>query len=388
MSQAHEIPAALRIQPPRRNPFYIVSPDYTRQSAGIKALHLLCHALNRTGHSAFIVRQNFFEVTPFKKTEVHPDLLTPPLTRAAYDHHLEQGLVPIVVYPEVISGNPLNAAVVVRYVLNFPGLLGGDKVYAPEEFVIAYSKKLADAAGVGADRVLFIPASDTNIFYRGPEGSPRSGTCFYADKYRKVHNGQLLPVTEGSTEITRGIGSQTPTEVAELLRRSELFYTYENSAIAIEAILCGCPTVFLPNAHLTEIIASEELGTEGYAWGDSPEEIERAKATVDIAFDNYVRNYERFWQQLERFAKQALALAEAAAASGAVARMQTEKLGEKHDVSAAPSPAPAISMDVARGNRVMYWLDKSGVLKRPERILLAFVYVALLYGAYWLGGRP
>lgn len=387
MSHAHQIPDALRIQPRRRNPFYIVSPDYTRQSAGIKALHMLCHALNRTGHSAFIVRQNFFEVTPFKKTEVHPDLLTPPLTRATYDYHLEQGLVPIVVYPEVITGNPLNAAVVVRYVLNFPGLLGGDKVYAPEEFVIAYSQKLADAAGVGADRVLFIPASDTNVFYRPPEGAVRSGSCFYADKYRKVHDGKLFPVTDGSVEITRGIGSQTPEEVADLLRRSELFYCYENSALAIEAILCGCPTVFLPNPHLTEIIASEELGSDGYGWGNSPEEVARVKATVDRAFDNYVRNYERFWQQLERFAVRALSLADTAAASGSTERMQAEKLGEISDLPAAVPPAPAISMDVDRGNLAMYWLRKSGVLKRPERILLIFVYVALLYGAYWLGGK-
>ncbi len=41
--------------PSRRNPYYIVAPEYTRHSAGIKVLHMLCNALNRAGERAYLI---------------------------------------------------------------------------------------------------------------------------------------------------------------------------------------------------------------------------------------------------------------------------------------------------------------------------------------------
>ena len=46
----------------------------------------------------------------------------------------------------------------------------------------------------------------------------------------------------------------------------------ENTALALEAVMCGCPVVFLPNPHLKEIIGQEEHGPDGFAWGDAPAE--------------------------------------------------------------------------------------------------------------------
>jgi hypothetical protein len=60
----------------------------------------------------------------------------------------------IVVYPEVVSGNPLGAKHVVRYVLNHPGLLGGDTSYNPDELVIYYADYYHDSASRAAGRDL------------------------------------------------------------------------------------------------------------------------------------------------------------------------------------------------------------------------------------------
>ena len=95
--------------------------------------------------------------------------------------------------------------------------------------------------------------------------------------------------------------SQSPKEIGELFRRCEIFYTYENTALAIEATLCGCPTAFLPNPYLDSIIASEELGTDGYAWGTAPEEINRAKASVSKAVENYRNALKLFETNLDKF---------------------------------------------------------------------------------------
>ena len=39
-------------------PYFIVSPPYTEKSAGVKVLHMLCHALNVSGRRAYMVRLN------------------------------------------------------------------------------------------------------------------------------------------------------------------------------------------------------------------------------------------------------------------------------------------------------------------------------------------
>lgn len=270
----------------RRHPYYVVAPPYVGTSAGIKVLHLLCHALNNMGERAFVV------VRPtISKSPVHPGLRTPLLTKEVIEYDLKEGLMPIVVYAETVSGNPLGAPFVVRYVLNTPGLLGGDRDYPDEEFCVAYSQALADVVP-RVQQTLFIPASDASIFRPPEHGIVRNGSCFYAAKYRQL-GGALFDVTRDSVEITRDLPeSPTPPEIADLFRRSELFYTYENTALAIEALLCGCPVVFLPNAFLQSIIGIAEHGMDGIAWGEDPQEIARAKATVSLARARYLHLYE------------------------------------------------------------------------------------------------
>lgn len=285
------------IYPARRNPYYIVTPRYVRTSAGIKSLHLLCHSLNSIGENAYLL------IHPYSDPEsaVLPDLLTPTVSQHVIDYHFREGLTPIVVYPETVAGNPFGAPCVARYVLNFPGLLGGDTVYDADEYVFGYSKVLAEAAGV-PERVLFIPATDTRIFYPPDGPSERKGSCYFAAKYKTIHNGTLQDITKDSFEITRDLpDSLTPEEIAALFRRSEVFYTYENTALAVEAVMCGCPAVFIPNEHLTEIIAIKELGPDGYAWGTAPADLTQARASVMKGRDNYLRLFDLYWQQLGRF---------------------------------------------------------------------------------------
>lgn len=279
---------------PGRHPYYIVSGPYTRLSAGTKVLHLLCHALNSSGQNAFMV-----------SSRTNSDLLTPILTNDAMDHHFDQGLTPIVVYPEVVEGNPLHAPLVVRYILNFPGLLGGEKVHDPRDICFGYSAALLKGQGAAhADNVLFLPASDPIVFTPPSPGTPRRGTCFYAGKYKHIHGGRLDDVTRDSVEIHGLLGGerrQTPEELADLFRRSELFYCYENTALAIEAALCECPVVMLPNRYFTHKIGGELLGNDGVAWGNDPLEVQRAKATVQRFRRRYLELVEAFWRQLEHF---------------------------------------------------------------------------------------
>lgn len=289
--------AAALLAPRKRHPYYIVSPPYVRTSAGVRVLHLLCNALNRLGENAYLVIHPF---TPDPARAVHAYLDTPLLDAHRMRQHFEDGLCPITVYPETLAGNPFDAPLVVRYLLNFPGLLGGDENHPPDEVLWAYSEAIAER--VPACRgVLFVPVSDSEVFTPEPRRE-RKGSCFYASKYRIVHGGEPFEITRDSIEITRDLpDSPTPQQIAELFRGSEVFYCYENSALAIEALLCECPVVFLPNPYLDQMIGLRELGTDGIAWGTDPEELARARATVRRARDNYLGLYDELEQRLRDF---------------------------------------------------------------------------------------
>ncbi len=299
-----QLPDDQQIYPAAANPFYIVAPPYVRISAGVRVLHLLCHSLNRLGHTAYLL---MYPAMPWRAHQICADLMTPVLTHDVAKSHFERGLSPIMVYPETVAGNPFGSPCIVRYVLNFPGLLGGNKVYADDELCFSYGEVLA-AHTRNPTNILFLPAIDTRNYYPPSGGQKRSGTCFYADKYQVAHKGKLFDITKDSIEITRDKpDSQTPQQIAELFRKSELFYVYENTALAIEAVLCGCPVVFLPNEHLTDMIALKEIGNDGYAWGADPIEIARAKATVAQGAQNYLKSYTAYWEDLDKFIKQSKA---------------------------------------------------------------------------------
>ncbi|MEI7429016.1 MAG: glycosyltransferase family 1 protein, partial [Betaproteobacteria bacterium] len=103
----------------RRSPYYILAPDFRHSSAGIRNLHYLCHVLNELGYEAYIAGA--------KTTSIH--LRTPLLDIRTAEQHFCSGKTPIAVYPEIISGNPINTPVVARWLLNIPGHLGGDTLF-------------------------------------------------------------------------------------------------------------------------------------------------------------------------------------------------------------------------------------------------------------------
>ncbi len=140
--------------------FLIVAPNFSHRSAGIRALYRLCHHLNRSGYPSAVV--------PFPG---HQIVDYPPWDVFGYNGKIGNA---VVIYPEVVSGNPYKANRVVRWVMNDPGLLGGDTRYADEEIVFAYDpQKLhrinqAINRPIGDQRVLWVGVVDPDIIYPDP----------------------------------------------------------------------------------------------------------------------------------------------------------------------------------------------------------------------------
>jgi len=251
-------------------------------------LYLLCHYLNRVGESAYIVRYLPDPVPDDrlpdgvflqKQTEFPGGMLAPPITQEVLAFYDQQRLTPIVIYPEIFD-NPLNAGFFGRYILNYPGKL--TESYVQESnFDIAYSQVLADhcATDARAPDVLFMPTCDLE-FWTGDPDAERSGACHYAARLRAAGGLDLAMLPARSTEILPS-EQMSRREIREIFRRSEAFFCFEDTALAIEAQLCGCPTVFVRNEVFSATIMTvAELGTDGYCFAGDAAGFARAQATV------------------------------------------------------------------------------------------------------------
>lgn len=271
---------------PRRHPYHVHCPEYRETSTGVIALHLLCHALNLVGEEAWVTTEGKC-----------PRLRTPTLTEEVRRDHRAAGVEPIVVYPEVVSGNPFGASVVARYILNKPGLLGGETAYPDSELLFCYSPEFLPP-GMKAEP-LTVPVFDLGLFRPGLPASERRGRYFYAARYRE-RGGVLFDETKDCIELSMR-EPRSLEELAVIFRTAEVLYSYERSALCTEAMVCGCPVVYLPNPILTEFPAEAQHGRDGAAWGADPGEIARAKATVGRKYLQMREMQQGFWADLDRF---------------------------------------------------------------------------------------
>jgi hypothetical protein len=206
--------------------FLIWSPPYRHTSSGIRALFRLCHHLNRAGYSSAIM-------TP--QREVPAGWRTPLHTGPVGDS--------IVIYPEIVTGNLARASKVVRWVLNDPGLLGGNTTYPDEEMVFLYDVKKLDVVNravsrpLGVERVLWMGLVDPAYIYRD-SSVPRDLDCSFTYKGKALS--QRFPLPEGRAVA---LESLTPSMAAlgATLRRTRTLYSFDHySNVLREAVICGC----------------------------------------------------------------------------------------------------------------------------------------------------
>lgn len=211
---------ALNLFPEVKTPYYFFSYPWDEHSSGARCLHLLCHALNESGQRAYLVPVNTWFHT-------NRALNTPVLNEEHNALYANFGPEPIVIYPDIVEGNPFKSKKAVRWLLAPAGAYGGSKTFPDTDKVYGYTKDLAE-------KVLCLPTFDQRIFYP-PKVENRSGDCFYAHKYDKIHGNKLLPLTDGMTRC-----EGTPEQVSDMLRSYKNCYVYERSEILINAKLCGC----------------------------------------------------------------------------------------------------------------------------------------------------
>lgn len=272
-------------------PYYIVALDYIQQSAGIRALHYLCHALNESGAEAYVTCPG---------TASH--LRTPVLDENVLHRHHLAGRKPIVIYPEIVSGDPFSAGgLVVRWLLNQPGHIAGDTTFPDTDLIFAYSPIYLPEGMTG--RILHLPTCDLSLFNNDDNqyDEARDHVCFYAHKY--LHSGgQLTDHVNGAVSLCKDV-KLTHAEIAATLRRSKLLYVYEPTALITEALLCGCPVAIIESDFWRNNLSGFKCPVDdGVTMDLSPEGLTIARENARKFRAKYEGSVMReAWAQLDRF---------------------------------------------------------------------------------------
>lgn len=276
------------------DPYYIYAPDYQHSSAGVRSLHYLCHALNELGCEAYIA----------PGTRTNPALRTPVLSPEILKNHFLAGKTPIAVQPETVGGNFFETPHVAHWLLNRPGHLGTKTSY--EDKLVFFFSEWTLPPGINAE-LLTLPLMDVAIFNNedNPYDTNREIECYYAHKYLGFGHEVPLNIQERAISLCQNI-PRTPTQIADILRKSRVLYCYEETALIAEALLCGCPVLMMPSDYLKKNNWRPQWIPEGAGWADEPEALDRiTRATSGCATSEFRNKYETShtycWNTVQNF---------------------------------------------------------------------------------------
>ena len=232
--------------------YIIVTPSYVPNSGGIIALHKLCHDLNQMGERAYLYHLNIDKKNYF---ETNQNYQTP-----IADENTIRGNS-IILYPEIVKGNPLNGKNIVRWLLNRPGEIGGDGYFEKNDLIYHYSSihLPKDEKNFNKDKTNnFLSTHDINFEIFRDYGNQRKGSCFLIHKGNKaLLDNSLHP---GAIELT----DNTPSEkMAKLFNSVEYFYSYDSATfISVLAALCGAKSIIIPDGTRTieQLIKAKPYG--------------------------------------------------------------------------------------------------------------------------------
>jgi hypothetical protein len=154
----------------------------------------------------------------------------------------------VVVYPEIVSGNPLKAKKVVRWVLNTPGKIGSstESTWGQDDIVFLFSDNFTctkQHAGV-----LRVMDFRFDLFHN--KRLDRDIDCcvlFY--KQSSVRNEDVEKISNSNKTLLRLDDYISDlTSVSIILNRCRKFYSFDtNSYYNVAAALCGCDTIIIPS---------------------------------------------------------------------------------------------------------------------------------------------
>jgi hypothetical protein len=244
--------------------FIIFAPPYNEMQGGVICLHKLTDLLNRIGFEAYIF-PSYENIIINKRDFLLPSLK---LAREFARHILnfktnENFITPIysgsvesiqsnewiVVYYEQVSGNPLKARNVVRWLLHQPGYHTGIINYGFNELHIKFNDAIRD---------FHYPNSKLADFLMPIIHYPLN--YYNLDRISERRNGIAYCIRKGTGKIIRHdlkgsflIDNLSHEQIAEIFKRVKTFISYDSyTAYSRFAALCGCDSIVIPDENVSQ----------------------------------------------------------------------------------------------------------------------------------------
>jgi len=180
--------------------------------------------------------------------KTNPSFNTPCLDiRSA--HEIAENDEYVVIYPEVVMGNPLKAKNVVRWLLHTPGFHTNQTNYGPNELYFRFSVEtpyFSHPGSTTSEQFLTVVHFPTEIYNMDGVSQERKGSAYCI---RKGAGKEI--VHDLSDSIC--IDGKSHEEIAEIFKRVKTFYCYDTrTAYYYFASLCGCETIVIPDEGVSE----------------------------------------------------------------------------------------------------------------------------------------
>lgn len=253
--------------------FVIYAPRYRPNSGGAIATHKLCDLLNRAGYKSAVFPHwmpswiSSLAVTPRsiaylasrllrRLYTTNPEYRTPLATAT----DVADG---VVIYPEIIGGNPLRAQKYARWLLHQPGFHGGRFRYQADDLYFCYQmafNRHCDGMIFGGTLTVFAVLLDA---YQQTNFGSRTRVAYMI---RKGRDREDLPDLRQKW-VLDGLDHQS---LAQAFNECRVCYFYDSyTAYAAYAAACGCIPVIVPVAGVDkQAWVPEEGGRLGLAYGE------------------------------------------------------------------------------------------------------------------------
>lgn len=264
--------------------------EYNERGGGCIALHRLAHNIALCGEESYIMSDN--TSANYKSIVVNE----------AEAKELAKGDA-IVIYPEVIERNPLNAKNVMRWILYFVRDTGDHGIYGERDLIYKYAPHFT----LRKEREIngYLRASELNLDLFVDRGEERSGACYLVKKgYDNWGFNSCHP--EDAIKLDEYRGADWFNYLADVFNYCETFYCYDNASwLSIIAAQCGCKSIVVPDGSTNPLdwYKGFPYFKYGIAYGQS--ELKHAELTRHLLIENLKAIEAEAMEQTKEFIKTA-----------------------------------------------------------------------------------
>jgi hypothetical protein len=237
--------------------FIIYAPSYSDKNGGSMVLHQLCNLLRQAGESAYIwpltvpyvrgegVLRSIYKCLLLlirlflgKRFKYCSSLDTPQASLDDLDGA-------IVIYPEIVDGNPLCAEYVVRWLLHKPGFHTGKANFGSEDLFFCFQDAFNSLNLNPSENKLTIIVGLYDVYKQLNFGS-RSGVCYVLRK--GVGRAKNHDLSDGVV-----IDNLSHLKIASIFNECEYCISYDmHTMYSIYASLCGCKSIIVPEPGVSK----------------------------------------------------------------------------------------------------------------------------------------